>query len=969
MTQSLTRQNLGFDFESPVYRFGALQTTASNALCVPIIYGQVKAAGNKIWQSPVNKTFNAIIAFGEGQINSISNVQLNDYDISTLSGCSADTYLGNGTQSIDPRVTGSAQPDKAALVGGLKYTAYIALTITPSNKVASNYLNVTADIQGKLINVYTNPTTCTKKYSNNPAWCIFDFLTCLNGCNMSVDSLDIQSFITAAGYCDTKVGSETDPRFSLNLILDQRKSRAAWLNQMLVTCRGNLVYNANNKLSLVIEQDNASVQDFTPDNIIKGSEYFWTTQKYQRADILRMRYIYPTEQCARVFAIAESDSFLNDPPIVQEIEAFGITNFKQASRLAWFYLNQANNCNKFITFKTTQIALDRMVGDVITFTSSFLGYVKKKMRIVSISEAQNGQIQITCRENNGAESATLTTNLTGIATLTTNLTGNHNDLFYSSVLENGTANITVKYTDPYSNNRPLIVSVSEQDINVLLATNSSGAITSTSAQVMAAIQANQAASALVTVANAPGNNGSGIVTAMARTSLSGNINDLVYTSVLKNETANNITVKYTDTYSNSQPFGLSVSGQDINVTLATNSTGAITTTAADIKTAIQNSSTASALVTVANASGNNGSGIVTAMVKTNLAGGTIGLYSDTLGGVAPELSLININDSLDVPDDVQGFSSAQYQNTIVLNWQPIDNTSVTYEIREGTSWDISQPISPNLTGSSYTVLNIQKRTYNYWIKAVNKYKTYSTNAKGFSITISDIPETNTILNEDILDSDILEGTLDKCFANSGGIILNSSVDWASSSLTWDSPNMYYASNGYWGTNCEKSGTYTTKVYDLGTILYANIDISYSLYRKDDSSNIEINWRYSDDNVKWTDWGNFSHGTQTFRYYQFQITLNSSNNEFTALTSFVVNIDITNRDLPFSNQVISDANAGVTVTFNPVFVNDPSVVANISDGTNGYCVVSSKSTSGATIKAYNNSGTAITARVDIRVKGY
>jgi len=45
MTSSLSRQNMGFDFESPVYRFGPLQTTASNALCVPIIYGQVKAAG------------------------------------------------------------------------------------------------------------------------------------------------------------------------------------------------------------------------------------------------------------------------------------------------------------------------------------------------------------------------------------------------------------------------------------------------------------------------------------------------------------------------------------------------------------------------------------------------------------------------------------------------------------------------------------------------------------------------------------------------------------------------------------------------------------------------------------------------------------------------------------------------------------------------------------------------------------
>jgi len=34
MITLLTIQNLGFDFESPVYRFGALQTTSSNKLVI-----------------------------------------------------------------------------------------------------------------------------------------------------------------------------------------------------------------------------------------------------------------------------------------------------------------------------------------------------------------------------------------------------------------------------------------------------------------------------------------------------------------------------------------------------------------------------------------------------------------------------------------------------------------------------------------------------------------------------------------------------------------------------------------------------------------------------------------------------------------------------------------------------------------------------------------------------------------------
>ena len=109
MTSSLSRQNLGFDFESPVYRFGPLQTTASNALCVPIIYGQVKAAGNKIWQGAGSKTFYALIAFGEGPISGISNVKINDYVVPSkdLPGCAITAYVGDGTKDIYSEVTGA----------------------------------------------------------------------------------------------------------------------------------------------------------------------------------------------------------------------------------------------------------------------------------------------------------------------------------------------------------------------------------------------------------------------------------------------------------------------------------------------------------------------------------------------------------------------------------------------------------------------------------------------------------------------------------------------------------------------------------------------------------------------------------------------------------------------------------------------------------------------------------------------
>lgn len=808
------RNNLGFDFESPAYRFGALQTQANNCLCVPIVYGKARAAGNKIWQSSGTDTFKALVCFAEGEINGFSDVRINDIltTDSALNGCSYTAYVGNGTQSIDDRVTGNTQADKAELVGGLKHTAYLALTIKSGTKVTNNYMDVSAVLKGKSVRVYSDTSTYTTEYTNNPIWCILDFLTCYNGCGLSHDDIDIQSFIDSASYCDekinpvdatgtvsvtsgkstvtgsgtkftdeVKVGDEVtinseskivtavssntsltvdsnfsasassqtmvvkDTRYALNLILDTRKTRQDWLNEMLITCRGFLVYKGD-KAGIIIEQDQDSVQSFTQDDIIADSETFWTTPKEQRCDIFKVRYLDPDHRYARAFAVAEADEFLNDPPIIQEIVALGITSFKQASRLAWFYLNQANTCDKFISFTTTHKALDRTPGDIIDITSTFMGYVNKKLVVVNMTETQEGQIQLVCREYNSA------------------------------------------------------------------------------------------------------------------------------------------------------------------------------------------------------------------------------LYNDTLGSVAPVLNTVDLDDVLSKPDDVQNLSSAQNLNSIMLSWQPISNSQAKYEIREGTSWTESRIIAQDLTGTDYTVLNIQKGTYKYWIKAVNNYGNYSDNATLSTVVVSDIQETNTIVHENILDDDLSSGTLVNCVTANNKVALSSIINWSSSG-TWDNTDKEYAPDGYWGASCESTGSYTTKVYDIGAILDSIISINYDLSSTDNDNNCIIEWKYSEDNINWSEWELFAQGSKTFRYYQFKVTLNAPNNNYAALTNFIVNIDVPDRDMYFEDQEITTAADGVTVNFEPVFSNTPAVVANISDGTNGYCVVATKSASQATVKAYNNSGTTITAKVDIRVKGY
>ncbi len=108
------------------------------------------------------------------------------------------------------------------------------------------------------------------------------------------------------------------------------------------------------------------------------------------------------------------------------------------------------------------------------------------------------------------------------ASLTTALTGANNDLIFSAVPSGAAGNaVTVMYADPGAASQALSVVVTGHAIVVNLATDGSSVITSTAAQVAAAILASAAASALVTTANAAGNSGAGVVTALAATALAG----------------------------------------------------------------------------------------------------------------------------------------------------------------------------------------------------------------------------------------------------------------------------------------------------------------------------------------------------------------------------------------------------------------------------------------------------------------
>lgn len=108
----------------------------------------------------------------------------------------------------------------------------------------------------------------------------------------------------------------------------------------------------------------------------------------------------------------------------------------------------------------------------------------------------------------------------GFAALTINPAGSNNSMTYTSKLQGLEGEqITVEYVDPGGASASLNVDVQGTGIKVNLATGTDSAITSTAALVKAAIEANAAAAALVSVADAGGDDGTGVVAAAAEAAL------------------------------------------------------------------------------------------------------------------------------------------------------------------------------------------------------------------------------------------------------------------------------------------------------------------------------------------------------------------------------------------------------------------------------------------------------------------
>ena len=108
---------------------------------------------------------------------------------------------------------------------------------------------------------------------------------------------------------------------------------------------------------------------------------------------------------------------------------------------------------------------------------------------------------------------------------------------------------------------------------------------------------------------------------------------------------------------------------------------------------------------------------------------------------------------------------------------------------------------------------------------------------------------------------------------------DSTVLWANNTAWNNSGDRYYADNK-WGRSYKNYGSFTSQIYDLGSISSSVLDFNYIPHFTDtENQQINILIRTSVDGFNYTDFTLLTKESIVLRYYQFKIEFINNSNSF------------------------------------------------------------------------------------------
>jgi hypothetical protein len=251
--------------------------------------------------------------------------------------------------------------EKEKLTYAFSGIAHIAIKALATSQLHGQLPNVTAITQGRPVDVYSTTAVKTTVWTQNPAWCIADYMTNSTygiGAYIRIQDLNLQSFIDFATLCNSQVPNGNgglEDQHHLDVVMDVRKSHWQWIQEFLGLYKSGMIYSQQQWKIITDRQDLPLRQVFHSGNILKGRMEIRNARdpmKPNQANVNFANQLLTYERDTIYVQDSASIFGAGEPIRDYDLNAFGIARESEVIRLGKWDLARKNTARQEIQFET-----------------------------------------------------------------------------------------------------------------------------------------------------------------------------------------------------------------------------------------------------------------------------------------------------------------------------------------------------------------------------------------------------------------------------------------------------------------------------------------------------------------------------------------------------------------------------------------------------------------------------------------
>jgi hypothetical protein len=391
---------------------------------VPAVYGMGWLQAPVVFSRNDGNLTRCEVLLGLGEIEGVIKVVADGYEIPE--GITGQNMTGTGWYNLISKGnrTGAlnlAMTDGSGNPVGDPYASMAYLNLVLPNRINDGKRSPKVEVLMKGIKLpvlNAEGALVSDAWSANPVWILCDIL---RRTGWKLDELDLQSFNTAAAFCDQLVDARDSNgtlrqvrRFETNLVLKRRYSVGELLRSIRIGSLLYLYFQPDGRLGIKPETTIALQQPSKPtgSNAAAQLNSGWPTYEFgdgsnQTTGILLRSGMDPD---FRVFSkpsqdspnrvsfeiqdslnefqqdsisIADTDDIrIRRQEVTQALPAVGVPNFPQAQRVCQTWLNKSISGNVYLEFRTSVRGFHVRPGDLIAITYQRYGFERTLFRVL-----------------------------------------------------------------------------------------------------------------------------------------------------------------------------------------------------------------------------------------------------------------------------------------------------------------------------------------------------------------------------------------------------------------------------------------------------------------------------------------------------------------------------------------------------------------------------------------------------------